>query len=207
VKATFCLVGEQVQKYPDVVRQIVMAGHTLCNHTWNHSLTIGKAKPEQIRADLARTSEAIQAAVPSVSVPFFRAPGGNFTDRLVSVAAETQMTSLYWAVDPRDWEHLEGESDAAHINRVVAEVKRHVRPGSIVLSHDFNQPDTIKAYEKLLPWLADNFTLGIPGDPDPDPAATTPPTASPIPTETPTTPEPSASASPDAAPATEDNAQ
>ena len=42
VHATFCLVGQNVQAHPELVRQIVAGGHTLCNHTWRHSLTIGK---------------------------------------------------------------------------------------------------------------------------------------------------------------------
>jgi peptidoglycan-N-acetylglucosamine deacetylase len=189
VRATFCLVGEQVRRHPELVRQIVTAGHTVCNHTSTHSLTIGKDESDEIRADLARTNAAIQAAAPGVSVPFFRAPGGNFTERLVSVAAESQMTSLYWAVDPRDWDHPEGESDTEHVNRVVAEVKRHVRPGSIVLSHDFNQPDTVAAYERLLPWLTERFTLGVPGQGVPSRTPSTP-------DEPPAGPEPSAPATP-----------
>ncbi|GAA2613249.1 polysaccharide deacetylase family protein [Paractinoplanes durhamensis] len=197
IKATFCLVGQQVQKHPEIVRQIVAAGHTLCNHTWSHSLTIGKDKPTQIQADLARTNAAIEAAVPGAAVPFFRAPGGNFTDRLVGVAAADGMTSLYWQVDPQDWDHRVGETDDAHIARVIAEVKKHVKPGSIVLSHDFNQPDTIAAYQKLLPWLKENFTLGIPGQPAP---VTSAPTTEPTPAETPATPDPSASTVPSAAP-------
>ena len=195
IKATFCLVGQQVRKHPEVVREIVAAGHTLCNHTWNHSLTIGKDDPAKIQDDLARTSAAIEAAAPGAEIPFFRAPGGNFTDRLVSVAASGGMTSLYWQVDPQDWKHTEGETDEAHIARVIAEVKKHVRPGSIVLSHDFNQPDTVAAYQKLLPWLTENFTLGIPGRPAPASSPTPEPT-SPAPTETPASPEPSASVSP-----------
>jgi len=186
IKATFCLVGQQVQKHPEIVRQIVDAGHTLCNHTWDHSLTIGKDKPAAIQADLQRTNAAIQAAVPGVPIPFFRAPGGNFTDRLVGVAAADGMTSLYWQVDPADWKHTDDKTDAAHIARVVAAIKKHVKPGSIVLSHDFNQPDTIAAYEKLLPWLTENFTLGIPGEPapaSPTPTSPTPTETSPAPTE------------------------
>ncbi|PRY31452.1 polysaccharide deacetylase family protein [Pseudosporangium ferrugineum] len=175
VKATFCMVGVQVQRHPDIVRKIAEAGHTLCNHTWDHSLTIGKDKPERIRRDLARTNDAIRAAVPGARVPFFRAPGGNFTDRLVETAYADGMTSLYWEVDPRDWEHAEHEDDATHVEKVVKGVRDHVRPGAIVLSHDFNQPDTITAYETLLPWLRDRFTLGMPTEPEP-PAA--PPPAS-----------------------------
>ncbi|MEV6629365.1 polysaccharide deacetylase family protein [Actinoplanes sp. NPDC051470] len=162
VKATFCLVGEQVEKHPEIVRQIVAAGHTLCNHTWDHDLKIGKKKPDQIRADLERTNAAIQAAAPGSEVPFFRAPGGNFSDRLVQVAYQERMRSLYWEVDPRDWEHGKGENDEAHVKRVVTEVQKSVKPGAIVLSHDFNQPDTIMAYAQLLPWLSANFELGVP---------------------------------------------
>ncbi|GIE93968.1 polysaccharide deacetylase family protein [Paractinoplanes rishiriensis] len=194
VKATFCVVGAQAQRHPDVLRQIVTAGHTLCNHTWDHSLTIGKDNPGQIRADLNRTHAAIQAAAPGVEVPFFRAPGGNFTNRLVDVAASQGMISLYWEVDPRDWERPEGETGRQHVARIVNDVRSQVRPGSIVLSHDFNQPDTITAYEKLLPWLVANFTLGIPGEPVPD---ETPDNPQPTPSESaPDTPEPSGSATP-----------
>ncbi|WP_344933194.1 polysaccharide deacetylase family protein, partial [Actinoplanes nipponensis] len=171
VKATFCLVGTQVRRHPEIVRQIVAAGHTLCNHTWDHSLTIGQDKPGKIQADLRRTNEAIRAAVPGAQIPFFRAPGGNFTDALVQTAYADGMTSLYWEVDPRDWEHAEEEDDAAHVEKIVKGVQKDVRAGAIVLSHDFNQPDTILAYEQLLPWLTDNFALGIPEQPEPPAAA------------------------------------
>jgi peptidoglycan-N-acetylglucosamine deacetylase len=187
VRATFCLVGEQVEKHPEIVQQIAAAGHALCNHTWSHSLTIGKDQPEQIRADLDRTNDAIRAAVPGVEIPFFRAPGGNFTERLVTVADGAEMTSLYWEVDPRDWDHPPGETSAAHVKRLIAEVRATVRPGAIVLSHDFNQPDTIAAYENLLPWLKERFTLGIPGEKapaEPTPSVTT----TPPPSEAPATP-------------------
>ncbi len=52
--------------------------------------------------------------------------------------------------------------DQRHTDRVIAEVQRLVKPGSIVLSHDFNQPDTVQAYETLLPYLTENFTVGMP---------------------------------------------
>jgi len=167
VKATFCLVGDQVRRHPEIVRQIVEAGHTLCNHTWDHSLTIGKTKPAKIQADLRRTNDAIRAAVPGAQIPFFRAPGGNFTDALVQTAYADGMTSLYWEVDPRDWEYADGEDDASHVEKIVKSVRKDVRPGSIVLSHDFNQPDTILAYEQLLPWLKERFELGVPEQPLP----------------------------------------
>ncbi len=167
VKATFCLVGDQVRRHPEIVRQIAAAGHTLCNHTWDHSLTIGRTKPAKIQADLRRTNEAIRAAVPGAQIPFFRAPGGNFTDALVQTAYADGMISLYWEVDPRDWEHAEDGDDTSHVEKIIKGVQQGTRPGAIVLSHDFNQPDTILAYQQLLPWLLERFELGIPGQPEP----------------------------------------
>ena len=41
VKATFCVVGENAQAHPDLVRQIVADGHTLCNHSWHHDVLLG----------------------------------------------------------------------------------------------------------------------------------------------------------------------
>jgi peptidoglycan/xylan/chitin deacetylase (PgdA/CDA1 family) len=167
VRATFCLVGVQVVRHPEIVRQIVEGGHTLCNHTWDHNLEIGNDEPEAIAADLARTNRAIHNVVPDAPVPFFRAPGGNFSDRLVQVAYREGMTSLHWEVDPRDWEHAPGSDDATHVKKIVQAVRSTVRPGAIVLSHDFNQPDTVDAYAELLPWLTANFSLGVPSVPKP----------------------------------------
>jgi len=159
VHATFCLVGRNVQKHPELVRRIAAGGHTLCNHTWHHSLTLGKKSRATMRADLKRTNDAIHKAAPGVKISYFRAPGGNFTPRLVSTAKQLGMTSIYWKVDPRDWDHAKGETHAAHRSRVVRSVERHTHGGSIVLSHDYAQPDTITAYRTLIPWLHKRYRL------------------------------------------------
>ncbi|GGQ39300.1 polysaccharide deacetylase family protein [Couchioplanes azureus] len=179
VTAMFCLVGEQARRHPDIVRDIAAAGHALCNHSWNHSFTLGKEEPAKIREDLLRTNDAIRAAVPDAKIPYFRAPGGNFTDRLVRTAYAEGMTSLYWEVDPRDWERTPAETGDSHVEKIIREVTVNVRPGSIVLSHDFAQPETVEAYETLLPRLRERFTLGLPTVPAPPPPAASAPASAP----------------------------
>lgn len=159
VRATFCVVGKNVQRHPALVRQIVAGGHALCNHTWDHSMKLGKEPAAKIRADLQRTNDAIRAAAPKAQIKYFRAPGGKFTPRLVGVAKQLGMTSIYWKVDPRDWDHPKGETAQLHRKRVVWHVAHHTRQGAIVLSHDYAQPDTIAAYRKLLPWLKRRYQL------------------------------------------------
>ncbi|MEU8237715.1 polysaccharide deacetylase family protein [Actinoplanes missouriensis] len=159
VKATFCVVGTQVKRHPELVKAIAKAGHSLCNHSWNHDLKLGKKPPAKIKADLERTNAAIRAAVPGAKIRYMRAPGGNFTPNLVKMSRKLGMESLYWHVDPRDWEHPKGESHAAHRKKVVRIVQKHTRKDSVILSHDYAQPDTIAAYRTLLPWLRQRFKL------------------------------------------------
>jgi len=159
VHATFCLVGKNVAKFPGLVRQIVAGGNTVCNHTWSHDLKLGKKSPAQIKADMQRTNAAIRAAAPKAKIKYFRAPGGNFTPAIVSIAKQLGMGSLYWKVDPRDWDHPKGETRAQHRARVISKVEHNTHAGSIVLSHDYAQPDTIAAYHTLVPWLKKRYKL------------------------------------------------
>ena len=159
VKATFCLVGFRAAQFPDLVRRIVAEGHTLCNHSWRHRFELGRLSPSEMELDLKRTNEAIHAAVPGAPIVYFRCPGGNFTAPLVAMARNMfGMKSIYWAVDPRDWEKAKFGSGPSMVNHIVSVVKT-ARPGSIVLSHDLAKPDTLAAYQQLLPWLKARFTL------------------------------------------------
>jgi peptidoglycan/xylan/chitin deacetylase (PgdA/CDA1 family) len=162
VKATFCLVGGNAQRYPDLVRAIAADGHTLCNHSWSHDLTLGRRTPEEIRAELLATTRAIQAAAPGRQVRYFRTPGGNWTADVVAVAEGLGMTPLHWDVDPRDWS-LPG------VGKVVASVTDGTAAGSVVLMHDGggDRQPSVNALGLILPDLTRRFTLtALPtGDP------------------------------------------
>ncbi|WP_246278588.1 polysaccharide deacetylase family protein [Phytohabitans rumicis] len=129
VRATFCLVGTEVRKYPALVARIVREGHTLCNHTWHHELDLGTKPPAEIKANLEATNREIRKAVPGAKIKFFRHPGGKWTPAAIAVARDLGMISLDWDVDPQDW--AKPGAKAVH-DRVIGAV----RPGSIVLLHD-----------------------------------------------------------------------
>jgi peptidoglycan/xylan/chitin deacetylase (PgdA/CDA1 family) len=154
VKATFCVVGENAASYPDLVQAIVSEGHTLCNHSWNHDVSLGNQSPETIRDDLLRTDAAIRAAVPNARIAYYRQPGGAWTSGVVSVAEELGMTPLHWTVDPVDWQ-MPG---AAQITEMVLS---QTAPGSIVLMHDAggDRSGTVEALQYLLPELLRRFEL------------------------------------------------
>ncbi|GAA4244202.1 hypothetical protein GCM10022255_006360 [Dactylosporangium darangshiense] len=160
IKATFCLIGVNVQEYPQYVQQIVADGHTLCNHTWKHDESLGKKSADTIRNDLQRTNDEIHKAVPNAPIKYFRHPGGNFTPLAVQIASQLGMTSIGWNVDPSDW-NTKKWSGQSMTNHIISNVRNNTRPGSIVLSHDGggDRSATMAAYKTLLPELKAKFTL------------------------------------------------
>ena len=159
VKATFCVEGKKAATYPDVVRRIVADGHTLCNHTWEHIRQLGTYGRPLIREDLQKTIDAIHVAAPGVHISYFRAPGGAWTQDYVTVARDMGMTPIDWDVDPWDWNFDVFGTGPTMTRHIVSTIESTVRPGSIVLSHDYQKPATTAAYRILLPWLAARFKL------------------------------------------------
>jgi peptidoglycan/xylan/chitin deacetylase (PgdA/CDA1 family) len=163
VRATFCLVGANVAKYPDLVRAIAADGHTLCNHSWSHDLALGSRSRSVILADLVRTNEALRAAVPGARIAYFRQPGGNWTAPVVTVAAQLGMTSLHWTVDPQDWRR-------PGVSSIATAVTSSTVAGAIVLLHDAggNRQGTVSALRSILPNLTSRFELAaLPAGADP----------------------------------------
>jgi peptidoglycan-N-acetylglucosamine deacetylase len=159
VQATFSMIGSRVRDYPDVVRRVVAEGHNLSNHSWQHLMDLGQRPAAYQNHDLWATLGWFHSAVPDAPIRYFRAPGGNFTPGLVQVAGSLGMASLYWDVDPRDWDATTYGHGQPMVDHIVSVVEHTTRPGSIILSHDRVRPDTIAAYKVLLPWLKDHFRI------------------------------------------------
>jgi peptidoglycan/xylan/chitin deacetylase (PgdA/CDA1 family) len=158
-KATFCLIGKRAAAHPGIVARIAAEGHTLCNHSWSHQMGLGRQSEGDIARELRDTTAAIQAAAPGAPVRYFRAPGGYFTERLVAVAGSLGMLSLHWTFDTQDWNYGTFPRGPTMLNHLLGALEQGTRPGSIILSHDAGRPDTITAYERLLPALRERYVF------------------------------------------------
>lgn len=144
VHATFCLIGRDAARYPQLVRAIAAGGHTLCDHTWDHDEQLRARPAGQIALDIARGAEAIRKAV-GVAPALFRAPGGNWSPTVEAYARAQHMTPLKWTVDPRDWSR-------PGVNKILTTVYTELRPGGVILCHDGggNRTQTVAALKTLL---------------------------------------------------------
>lgn len=154
VTATFCLVGQEARRYPQLVARIVREGHQLCNHSWRHDLNLGRRPVAQIKADMIRTNQAIRAAVPKARIAWFRQPGGRWTAEEVAVAAQLGMRPLHWSVDPQDWSRPPAKT-------IITRVESATHPGSVVLMHDAggDRSQTMAACRTLIPDLRRRYGI------------------------------------------------
>ncbi|MFQ6198837.1 polysaccharide deacetylase family protein [Streptomyces sp. NPDC000405] len=127
VRATFFVCGDNVVRYPAVVRRIVREGHTLGNHTWSHPRLDGLVTAD-VRDQIQRTQDVI-TRISGHRPVLFRAPYGRFTDSALALCAELGLRPISWSVDPKDWANPGAGTIAGRVLAGAA-------GGAIVLNHD-----------------------------------------------------------------------
>jgi peptidoglycan-N-acetylglucosamine deacetylase len=127
VRATFFVIGRYVQQRPDIVREIVKAGHVIGNHTFTHPLLTFKSAAE-VRKELTDCHSAIQDTVGEPS-NLFRPPFGGRRPAVLRIAREMDLMPVMWNVTGYDW----NAPPAATIER---KVSNQIRGGDVILLHD-----------------------------------------------------------------------
>ncbi|WP_165922622.1 polysaccharide deacetylase family protein [Pseudonocardia endophytica] len=152
VPAVFCMVTGLAKEHPDIVRDVVARGHTLCDHTSDHDPGLRLRSDAVIAlAMTASSAELVDASGdPSVRIPFFRAPEGKWTPALEGGAAELGMRPLGWSVDSRDWTGIPADA-------VLRTVRSELGDGSVILMHDGGgeRATTVAVLRGLIPTLQD----------------------------------------------------
>ncbi len=125
--ATFFLIGRFVQQRPDIVREIVRAGHDVGNHTLSHPLLIFKSVKE-VRRQLSECQAVLEDAIGQRS-NLFRPPFGGRRPAVLRIARELGLKPVMWSVTGYDW----NVPPAHEIERKVA---KRIRGGDVILLHD-----------------------------------------------------------------------
>ena len=127
VKATFFVVGDWVDRFPESVQALHEAGHEVMNHSNTHE-HLPQLTADEIVADLNACNDKIEA-VTGVRPTLVRPPYGDYDDHSILAIRSMGMEPIQWDVDSLDWKDL----SAAEITQ---RVTSKVQPGSIVLFHN-----------------------------------------------------------------------
>jgi peptidoglycan-N-acetylglucosamine deacetylase len=148
-KATFFLVGNKVERNPELVKRELAQGHELANHTYSHSYLGKKTSAEIMRRDILQAEKVI-FSISGQKCKLFRPPGGYINETLVNTARQEGYIVVMWSwhQDTRDWSR-------PGVNKIVNSVLNHTQNGDIVLLHEYidGKTQTIAALETILPEL------------------------------------------------------
>jgi peptidoglycan-N-acetylglucosamine deacetylase len=128
VRATFFLIGSELEKNMEAGRKIVEAGHEVGNHSYSHHRML-LSTPSFVRQEVERTDELIRQTGYDKDI-LFRPPYGKKLFSLPWFLSKTGRTTVMWDVAPESDPKIDGNAD-----RIVENVLSETRPGSIILLH------------------------------------------------------------------------
>jgi peptidoglycan/xylan/chitin deacetylase (PgdA/CDA1 family) len=124
IHATFFMIGELADTYPDIVRMVYEDGHTIANHSWDHpDFRIINLK------DKYRQIIKCNRAIRRYSAKYFRPPWGRYDDALLLEAKMLGYEIILWNLEAEDW-------TASDDHSIAGELLHNIQPGKIILLHD-----------------------------------------------------------------------
>jgi peptidoglycan-N-acetylglucosamine deacetylase len=127
-RAMFFMIGEQVRRRPELVREIADQGHTVALHGDRHRLQL-RLTARQARDDLKRGRAAIEDAA-GAAVAWHRPPYGIYSTAGLEAARAAALEPLLWSRWGKDWRRLTSPQ------RIAARATENLRPGDVILLHD-----------------------------------------------------------------------
>ena len=140
-RATFFVVGQRVEKFPEDIKNTVERGHEIGNHSYDHDIHLSSKGQDYIRNEFDKTDDAVEKAA-GVRPALVRLPGGNISN---DVKAVVKKPLIFWSIDTEDWRSRDAEKTQ---NSILSQVK----DGDIVLMHALYL-STAQACKTVIPEL------------------------------------------------------
>lgn len=146
--ATFFLVGEQVERFPALAREIVAEGHVVALHGYRHRSQLRRS-PRALADDLRRATDVIGSTTGALA-PLYRPPYGIFSAAGVALVRHRGDAAWLWTRWGRDWR---ADATPRSVARLAA---GKLAPGDVILLHDadhYGDPGCWRATAGALPLI------------------------------------------------------
>lgn len=140
-KATFFIIGEKAEKYPQIVREIYDRGHSIGNHSFYHKATFPLGVKSKIVSEIESCNSVIERIL-NDKVILFRPPFGVTNPMIARAVRSLELISVGWSI--RSFDTL-----GQPLDRVYKRITRHIKAGKVILLHD-NREGAEVLLEKIL---------------------------------------------------------
>ena len=127
VKATFFVIGDWAEQYPQDVKMLHANGMEVMNHSSSHG-HMNQMSAEEIIADVEQCNDQIED-ITGQRPTLIRCPYGEYDDHVISAIRSIGMEPIQWDVDSLDWKEISAQE-------IAQRVTSRVQSGSIVLFHN-----------------------------------------------------------------------
>ena len=146
-KAAFFCIGKNIEKRPEIFKEIIARGHMVGNHTYSHTRKLGFVNHYQFYNEIQQCN-AIAEKISGLKMNIFRPPFGIINPKTKSALQKTGHEVMGWSVRPYD----------AILNSpeiILKRITKKVKSGDLILLHD-HKPQNVEILEQLLLFLRRN---------------------------------------------------
>lgn len=149
VKATFFIVGDWAEKYPESLKKVVQAGHEVGEHSYDHKDYTGLSGKE-IAGDMEKTAAVIKETA-GVMPKYVRVPSGAYNNSAIAAIESEGYIPIQWSVDSLDYRETTCEE-------IFERCTKNTVPGDIILMHNGTK-NTAVALPRILDSLCSKYEL------------------------------------------------
>ena len=156
VKATFFLVGNYMEKCPEIVKRMVEEGHIVGNHTYHHKDMATLIDKESFLKELTDLEKYYKNITGSEMPKFYRPPQGKYTEQQLTWAKEEGYKTCFWSLAYVDWD----EKKQPTREEAMEKLKQRIHPGSIILLHSTSSTNAEILDDIIIEWKNMGYTFG-----------------------------------------------
>lgn len=143
-RATFFVVGKQVEKHPELLKKMVDYDCEIGNHTYSHA-NLNNLSEKALNKEIETTNKLIEQATDGYRASLMRPPFNNCNNKVKDMLKQP---IIQWSIDTLDWKHK-------NVSKTIEIVLDRVSDGSIVLMHDIHN-SSVEAAKILIPKLIES---------------------------------------------------
>lgn len=148
VKAAFFLVGNYLNKEPELVRRMVEEGHMVGNHTYNHPDMSLISDMDSFKKEIVSLEELYKEVTGEEMPKYYRPPQGKFNEKNLKMADELGYKTIFWSLAYVDWYTDNQPSKEQAFNKLIP----RIHPGAVVLLHSTSKTNQQILDELLTKW-------------------------------------------------------
>ena len=148
VSATFFLVGNYLEKNPDLVRRMVAEGHTVGNHTMHHYDMSRISDPAAFQKELEDLEQLYEQTVGEPMQKYYRPSQGIYSEENLRQAKNLGYKTVFWSLAYVDWKNDDQPTAQAAFNKLLP----RIHPGAVVLLHSTSKTNAAILDELLTRW-------------------------------------------------------